>query len=55
MADPLRFDALVHAFPALLDQLPDTRRGKHIQYVIKDAALGCGGLYSGPNVNSPIP
>ena len=45
MSDPLRFDALVHAFHALLDQLPDTRRGKNSQYAIKDAALGAFAVF----------
>ena len=45
MADPLRFAALVHTFHALLDQVPDTRRGKNTQYAIKDAALGAFAVF----------
>ena len=45
MSDPLRFDALVHAFHAVLDQLPDTHRGKNTQYAIKDAALGAFAVF----------
>lgn len=45
MTDPLRFDDLVHTFHALLDQLPDTRRGKNTQYAIKDAALGAFAVF----------
>ncbi len=39
MANPLGFDALVQSFHDQLDHLPDTRRGKNIQFSIKDAAL----------------
>ena len=45
MADSLRFDALVHAFHTVLDRLPDTRRGKNIQYAIKDAARGAFAVF----------
>ncbi len=45
MSDPLHFDALVHAFHAVLDQLPDTRRGKNTQYAIKDAALAAFAVF----------
>lgn len=45
MADPLRFDALVHALHTVLDQLPDARRGKNIQYAIKDAALAAFAVF----------
>ena len=45
MTNPLGFDALVHAFHAVLDRLPDTRRGKNIQYAIKDAALGAFAVF----------
>ncbi len=40
MSNPLSFDALVHAFHVVLEQLPDVRRGKNTIYAIKDAALG---------------
>ncbi len=45
MANPLGFDALVHTFHALLDQLPDARRGKNTQYAIKDAALAAFAVF----------
>ncbi len=45
MAGPLHFDALVQAFHAVLDHLPDTRRGKNTQYAIKDAALGAFAVF----------
>ena len=45
MADPLRFDALVDTVHEVLDQLPDTRRGKNIQYAIKDAALAAFAVF----------
>ena len=45
MPNPLCFDALVHAFHAVLDRLPDTRRGKHTQYAIKDAALAAFAVF----------
>ena len=38
MSGPLHFDALIHAFHAVLDHLPDTRRGKNTQYAIKYAS-----------------
>src|SRR5919199_6680459 len=45
MINALRFDALVQAFHAVLDRLPDRRRGKHIQFAIKDAALGAFAVF----------
>ncbi len=45
MTNPLGFDALVHAFHAVLDRLPDIRRGKNRQYAIKDAALGAFAVF----------
>jgi hypothetical protein len=45
MPSPLKFDALVQAFHMVLDQLPDARRGKNIQYAIKDAALGAFAVF----------
>jgi hypothetical protein len=39
MANPLGFDSLVHALHAILDRLPDRRRGKNIQYSLRDTAL----------------
>ncbi len=45
MADPLRFDALVHAFHHVLAQLPDVRRGQNTTYAIKDAALGAFAVF----------
>ena len=45
MADPLRFDALVHSLHDRLDQVPDARRGKNTQYTIKDAALAAFAVF----------
>ena len=45
MTNPLGFDALVHTFHDLLDQLPDARRGKNTQYTIKDAALAAFAVF----------
>jgi hypothetical protein len=45
MSTLLHFDALVSAFHTVLDQLPDTRRGKNTQYAIKDAALGAFAVF----------
>ena len=43
--DPLRFDALVRAFQRVLDHLPDTRRGNHLTYTLKDAVLGAFAVF----------
>ena len=45
MINALRFDALVQAFHEVLDRLPDRRRGKNIQFAIKDAALGAFAVF----------
>ncbi len=45
MSRQLDFATLVHAFHAVLDQLPETRRGKNTQYAIKDAALGAFAVF----------
>ena len=45
MANPLGFDALVQSFHDQLDLLPDTRRGKNIQFSIKDAALAAFAVF----------
>jgi hypothetical protein len=45
MADPFSFDALVTMLHDVLDLLPDARRGKNIQYAIKDAALAAFAVF----------
>lgn len=45
MAKPLEFAGLIQAFQAQLEQLPDLRRGKNIQYSIKDAALAAFAVF----------
>jgi hypothetical protein len=45
MVNPLGFDRLVQALHRVLDQLPDTRRGKNISYAVKDAALGAFAVF----------
>ena len=45
MSRPLHFDALIPAFHAVLDHLPDIRRGTNTQYAIKDAALGAFAVF----------
>jgi hypothetical protein len=45
MANPLGFDPLVHALHTILDRLPDHRRGKNIQYSLKDAALAAFAVF----------
>lgn len=45
MVDPLRFDALVQAFHRVLDHLPDTRRGNHLTYTLKDAVLAAFAVF----------
>lgn len=45
MDESLRFPALIERFHHLLDQLPDTRRGKNTQYSIKDAALAAFAVF----------
>ncbi len=45
MDESLRFSPLIEHFHHLLDQLPDSRRGKNIQYSIKDAALAAFAVF----------
>ncbi len=45
MDESLHFTPLIERFHHLLDQLPDTRRGKNIQYSIKDAALAAFAVF----------
>ena len=45
MTNPFEFDELIEEFETTLEQLPDYRTGKNIQYEIKDAALGAFGVF----------
>jgi hypothetical protein len=45
MVNPLGFDSLVHSLHDMLDRLPDARRGKNIQFQIKDAALAAFAVF----------
>lgn len=45
MQQSLRFAPLIDRFHHLLDQVPDTRRGKNTQYSIKDAALAAFAVF----------
>jgi hypothetical protein len=45
MTKALAFDPLVQALHAQLASLPDYRKGKNIQYAIKDAALGAFAVF----------
>lgn len=45
MHETLTFDRLVQAFHALLDRLPDARRGQNTRYSIKDAVLGAFAVF----------
>jgi len=45
MANPFEFDELIEEFDKILEELPDHRTGKNIQYQIKDAAKGAFGVF----------
>ena len=45
MEQSRRFAPLNDCFHRLLDQLPDSRRGKNIQYSIKDATLAAFAVF----------